>query len=347
MRFYFIYNQLNLIQLISFLRYAVVAESIMSLLAGHAADGVYEDSDMRAEADAFLSAMPPGIQERQEEAIRLALAGDCSALENVRNARRIASPLPQGIVRTEVGPDMTLFRSERHTDRNIPLLIYFHGGGWTIGSINSCSRYCAAMAKNGVNVLAVDYSLAPEHPYPAGLTDCIAAAEFALNHKSEWNISDISLGGDSSGGNLAIATAMSFPRNSFSSMVLFYPVTRAYADASGSWQLYNSGYGLDGSLMEAFNDSYTYDIHNPLVSPQEADPATLSKLPPTLMIAAERDILRCQGAEFADKLGKSGVQVKYILLPGTVHLFITVDGQPTAFQSAVRLSSEFLKANSY
>lgn len=330
------------LMVMSLLRSVCLATLFLFFLTAEAATDTVQDSIMRAEADAFLSSMPEGLQTRQTLAIRRAMVGDYGPLENVRSARKVAAALPKGVVPTDVAPGMTLFRSEEHMNDKIPLFVYFHGGGWTIGSINSCSRYCAAMALNGVAVLAVDYRLAPEHTYPQGLKDCIAAAKYAIAHKDEWNVSAISLGGDSSGGNLAIATAMSFPKDTFSSLVAFYPVTRAYADGSESWSEYGDGFGLDNPLMEAFNDAYTSDIHNPLVSPLEADSETLSKLPPTLLVAAERDILRCQGADFTDKLIKAGVPVEYIVLPGTVHLFITVDGQPSAFCRAVRLSSDFL-----
>lgn len=323
-------------------RYIIVGAVILSCVSAYAGIHADEDSLLQTEADAFLINLPSGMQARQTEAIRAALSGDFGALESVRNTRKAASPLPEGVVRSDVGAGLTLFRSDRYVDRRMPLLVYYHGGGWTIGSINSCSRYCGAMADNGITVLAVDYRLAPEHPYPQGLEDCVAAARFALDHQDDWNVSGISLGGDSSGGNLAIATAMRFPEDTFSSLVLFYPVTLAYADGSVSWRKYGEGYGLDATLMDVFNDAYTSDVHNPFVSPLEADMGVLSQLPPTLLVAAERDILRCQGAEFADTLQVHGVPVKYHLLPGTVHLFITVDGQPTAFRRAVRLSSEYL-----
>ena len=77
--------------------------------------------------------------------------------------------MPAGIRRMNVGGNLALFRDIRYDNDTIPLLIYFHGGGWTIGSINSCSRFCAAMAGNGIAVLAVDYRLAPEHGYPEGV----------------------------------------------------------------------------------------------------------------------------------------------------------------------------------
>lgn len=300
----------------------------------------------RIEADSFLAGMPEKLQERQTEAIRKAISGENDLLLNVRNARNIAVKMPEGISRTDIGEGLTLFRSSRYDNDTIPLLVYFHGGGWVIGSINSCSRYCAAMAEKGIAVLAVDYRLAPEHPFPEGLNDCIAAVRLAFDKMAEWKCSGITIGGDSSGGNLAIATALSFPENTFNTLIAFYPVTKAYADNSESWKRFGKGFGLDSELMDAFNEAYTTDSHNPLVSPAEAADKALVKLPSTLLVAAERDILRCQGADFADRLKRLGVELKYVLIPDSVHLFITVTGQPTAFYHAVNESSEFIFGHS-
>lgn len=300
----------------------------------------------RAEADSFLANMPDKLQDSQAQAIREAISGDGGLLYNVRNARNHAAELPEGVSRTEINKSLALFRSNRYDTDTIPLLVYFHGGGWVIGSINSCSRYCGAMAEKGIAVLAVDYRLAPEHPFPEGLNDCIDAVNFALDNMAEWKCSGISVGGDSSGGNLAIATAMSFPESTFDSLILFYPVTKAYADGSESWKEFGKGFGLDSELMTAFNNAYTSDSHNPLVSPAEASDSVLSRLPPTLLVAAERDILRCQGADFADRLARLGVESKYVLIPGSVHLFITVAGQPTAFRRSVCESSGFIYRHS-
>lgn len=298
------------------------------------------------EADRFIANMPDKLQEQQAEAIRKAISGENSLLCNVRNARNHAAELPEGVSRTDINKGLTLFRSSRYDNDTIPLLVYFHGGGWVFGSINSCSRYCGAMAENGIAVLAVDYRLAPEHPFPEGLNDCIDAIKKSLNNMAEWKCSSISIGGDSSGGNLAIATAMSFPKNTFNSLIVFYPVTKAYADDSNSWKQFGKGFGLDSELMDAFNNAYTSDSYNPLVSPAEASDSVLSKLPPTLLVAAERDILCCQGSDFANRLAHLGVEMKYVLIPGSVHLFITVAGQPTAFRRSVKESSAFISGHS-
>ena len=297
------------------------------------------------EADAFLSNLPARLQEKQAEAIRMAISGTCEPLEAIRNSRNISQQLPAGITRTYVSDNLALFRDTHHDNDTLPLLIYFHGGGWTIGSINSCSQFCAAMALNGIAVLAVDYRFAPEHRYPDGLNDCIAAVRTAASNLDKWKCSGISLGGDSSGGNLAIATAMSFPEDTFNSMVTFYPVTKAYPDNSSSWTEFGTGFGLDSELMEVFNEAYTSDIRNPLVSPADADDAELKNLPPTLIVAAERDILRDQGIEFANRLVKLGIKVEHRLIPNSVHLFITVPGQAASFSHAVSVSSEFIHSN--
>lgn len=301
-----------------------------------------QDSIYTAEADSFLSRLPVGLQNKQAEAIRTAIAGDTRDLEAVRNSRNLPAGLPAGVTRTDINDRLTLFRHESYGNDTLPLLIYFHGGGWTIGSINSCARFCAAMACEGIAVLAVNYRLAPEHKFPAGLRDCISAVETATDSLDSWGCCSIALGGDSSGGNLAIATALSFPKNTFGALVAFYPVTKAYDDGTASRQSFGLGFGLDSRLMDAFNDAYTADVYNPLVSPADAQDETLRCLPPTLIVGAERDILRDQGRDFAAKLKRLGIHAEYNVIPGSVHLFITVDGQPAAFRRAVSTASEFI-----
>lgn len=309
---------------------------IMSLSA---LAGVYT-----SEADSFLMKMPQNLQTVQAEAIKKAIGGDNTDLISIRESRNVPYPLPASVKATDVAPGLRLFSGQSvERQEDTPLLVYFHGGGWTFGSMNSCSAYCVAMAENGVSVLAVDYRLAPEHPFPEGLNDCVAAVKMALDSIGAWKCGSVSVGGDSSGGNLALATAMSMPEGALRSMVLFYPVTRAYEDNSESWAQYGCGYGLDSDLMGVFNNAYTADVHNALVSPAEAPDSVLAKLPPTMIVSAERDILCDQGRELAGRLGDIGVDVSYNLFPGAVHLFITVAGQCKAFNEAVKLSSDFIK----
>lgn len=234
-----------------------------------------------------------------------------------------------------------------------PLLVYFHGGGWTFGSINSCSRFCGELvAQADIAVLAVDYALAPKAPFPHGLNDCIDAVRFAKQHAKEWDSAShlVSAGGDSAGGNLAVATTLSLLASDsipLHSLVLFYPITLTYTDHSESWQHFGSGFALDSELMEAFNQAYApQNAHHHLISVAHAPDELLSQLPPILLIAAERDILCSQGRDFSHRLTQLGVNISRYELPATVHLFITVPGQPLAFNHALSLTASFLRLSS-
>ncbi|MGM9692794.1 MAG: alpha/beta hydrolase, partial [Alloprevotella sp.] len=230
-------------------------------------------------------------------------------------------------------------------DSCLPVLLYLHGGGWTFGSINSCGRFCDAMAASGeMRVIALDYRLAPEHPYPEGLNDCIAAVSYIINHATELHIdvNHITVGGDSSGGNLALATALSEAcRGKIESLLLFYPVTKAFDDGSESWKQYGEGFGLDAEIMNAFNRAYTINANSrsSAISVGLCGDDELNRLPRTLLIAAERDILRDQGLELADRMHGKIQRIEY---EGTVHLFITVPGQSVAFDRAVKDAIRFI-----
>lgn len=319
------------------------------------------------EADDFLDALPDGYQDRQGDAVLHALRGQTAELQNVRMSRNAAS-LSSDKVETEDllgtgaarGIKMRLYRNKGKDGEKLPLLIYLHGGGWTFGSIHSCGSFCMRLAETGdVNVLAVDYRLAPENPYPSGLMDCVSAVEYAFAHAEEWGCSPqrISIGGDSSGGNLALATAMymedSELKDKIRSLVLFYPVLKSYPDKSASWKRYSRGYGLDSRLMESFIEAYLNapadggssvksDAKEAMVSPAEASDEQISKLPPILIVGAERDILYDQGKEFAARLKGKGNDAEHITFPGAVHLFITVEGQPTAFNKSISITSAYL-----
>lgn len=314
---------------------------------------------MAKEAEEFISDLPSGLQDKQERAVRAAINGDYSALNEVRNTRNVPSELPVGISSEDIDGKYRLYVPEGI--ECMPLLIYLHGGGWCFGSINSCSRFCSSLAQEaGIAVLAVDYPLAPEHPYPAALNSCIEALTYVTDNASELGIDPnaISIGGDSAGGNLALATALrmiytkeqlkdtpyadTLPK--IKSLVLFYPVVKVWNDSSESWSKYESGYGLDGKIMETFNEAYIdgNDPQLPLISPYNAAPTHLSKLPPTLIVNADHDILKDQGETMCERLKEAGVEVNREVLPGTTHLFITVAGQPTAFDKSVALTKDFL-----
>lgn len=313
-----------------------------------------EAQAMLSEADDFIDGLPDGVQDRQAAAVSHATGGTLTELNAVRKQRNATVQLASGVKTTGIaasretgGIPLRLYLPEKPAKGKLPLLVYLHGGGWCFGSVNSCAAFCSALASKGVAVLAADYSLSPENPWPKALDECVTAFEYAVKHASEWGADPkaVSLGGDSAGGNLALACALrgaheAKPR----SLVLFYPVVKAWAEKTGSWKKWNKGYGLDSRLMEAFIDAYVAkaDPRNPEVSPACSADAQLSALPPVLMIGGDRDILHDQNEEFASRLVKNGVAVTRAVFPGAVHLFITVDGQPSARNKAVELAAAFL-----
>lgn len=324
--------------------YALLAALIMP--AGIAAQTMADEERL------FLASMPPGLQAAQEQAVRDAIAGDFSALQAVRNSRNVAVSIPDNVKARDINGIYRLYTPRDTTDKKLPLLIYLHGGGWCFGSINSCSEFCAGMvADGGIAVLAVDYPLAPENPYPAALDCCLEAVRFAFGNCMEYGLDaqSISIGGDSAGGNLALCTALRLHSETsgnyrLKSVLAVYPVVKAWADGSDSWRSYSVGYGLDGTIMEAFNEAYICGdaADNPFISPYCASDSLLAGLPPVMIINAEHDILHDQGAEMESKLRDNGVNVDRKVLQGTSHLFITVAGQEAARRQAVILSRRFL-----
>lgn len=309
---------------------------------------------MLREADDFIDALPDGLQDRQADAIRHALRGQTGELKKLRKSRDTTPVYPQNVEVKDIaaeGLNMRLYRPKETTGK-LPLLIYLHGGGWTLGSLNSCGKFCSSLASKGnVAVLAVDYPLAPEKPFPSSLDASLKGIRYAFTHAEELGTTpgSISVGGDSAGGNLAIVSAMSLHKDSpelvLKSMVLFYPVVKGYKDGTKSWKKYSKGYGLDARLMDTFVEAYILDwkgVNDPYVSPGDASDAMLESLPPTLIVNAGRDILNDQGREFHERLNKLGKESERVEFPGAVHLFVSYDGQPSAFSTAVDLVDDYL-----
>lgn len=304
---------------------------------------------MAAECDHFLASLPAGLQHRQAVAIREAMAGHPTTLQAIRRSRNQPPTLPTDVDTFSLTPDLMLFSRRTTSAHRRPVLLYLHGGGWTFGSINSCARFCAAVASAGDCVVAaLDYRLSPEHPYPAALDDVQRACEL-LRREAEacrLDTAAIYVGGDSAGGNLAIAAAMK--RHDLAGIIPIYPVTLVYAAPSASWTNYATGYGNDAELLLTFYDAYlgTHpDLsHDPLVSVGLAPDTLLHRLPRSLFISASRDILYDQTADLVSRLRALGApEVIHRIYPGSTHLFITVPGQPTAFDCAVRDVVRFMQ----
>lgn len=330
-----------------------LAWGVACFVAVTAAAGV---RTMGKEAEQFLSDMPSGLQARQEMAVREAIKGRTGLLDDVRASRNRYEDVPDDISVIKLPGGSRLYRPSDSDDSLLPVLIYLHGGGWCFGSVNSCARFCVELVREArIAVMAVEYPLAPEYPYPHALDSCVKAVSFIADNGAEFGLDagKMSVGGDSAGGNLALATALRVGEEgvgngvSLASVLLFYPVVKAWNDGSLSWKRYGVGYGLDGSIMEAFNEAYVADNNpeNPMISPLCATDSQLAHLPPVLIVNAERDILCDQGAEMYERLVRAGVAADRMVLSETVHLFITVAGQHKAFRASVKVASEFLSGS--
>ena len=302
---------------------------------------------MLAEEQAFLANMKAGLQHTQTLAVRAAMNGNDTTLQQIRQSRNQPPVLPDGVTISRPTPDICLFAPARQPPHKRPLLLYLHGGGWCFGSINSCARFCTALALEAdCCVAALNYCLAPAHPYPAPLTDCQQAFVFLKQHAAKWGCdsTQVSVGGDSAGGNLAIATAMTV--EGVCKLIPIYPVTKLFTEPTPSWKKYAKGYGNDAELLEAFNEAYArQEERNPLVSVGLADDKALQSLPPMLIISAGHDILFDQTAELAQRLQRLNHPLRYHVYPTATHLFITVPGQPTAFGEAVKDVADFLNSS--
>ena len=236
-------------------------------------------------------------------------------------------------------------RLYRPNDRkDLGLLVYYHGGGWVCGSINTHDDVCRKLAQSmGHAVLSVDYRLAPEFAFPQPLNDCIVALRWAHAHASELGIdaSRIAVGGDSAGGNLAAAVANLQPVP-LKFQMLIYPVTDA-TRSSQSYQDNATGYRLTANGMKWFCDHYLSGSigspTDPRVSPLFADAVTLASAPPAIVITAEYDPLRDEGEQYAQRLLEAGVTCSLTRYYGQIHGFFSMshfvdDGAAAITQAA-------------
>ncbi len=209
-----------------------------------------------------------------------------------------------------------------------PVVLFFHGGGWVIGSIDSHDALCRRLCNNSQCLVAsVGYHLAPEHKFPTGLEDCYAATLWASQHACEFGGDPQALfvSGDSAGANLAAAVClMSRDRGGpdIAGQVLAYPIIDHNYDTP-SYQENGDGYFLTRPQMEWFWDNYLAtptDAQRPYASPLRAD--DLSRLPPAYIITAEFDPLRDEGLAYADRLEQSGVPVTREHCEGMIHGYL-------------------------
>jgi acetyl esterase len=214
----------------------------------------------------------------------------------------------------------------------LPAFVFFHGGGWVFGNLDSHDALCRSLCNAArCAVIAVDYRLAPEHRFPAAVEDTLAAIRYLAEHGKRHDIdgSRIAAGGDSAGGNLAAVAALAFrdqggPRLAL--QVLLYAVTD-FSLESPSYATLGQGYMLTLDRMRFFRSQYLNgpaDIADWRASPLRAQ--DLSRLPPALVLTASHDPLIDEAKAYADRLAAAGVEVTYRCYPGVVHGFMTMAG---------------------
>lgn len=228
------------------------------------------------------------------------------------------------------------------------LLIYYHGGGWVIGDLDTHDDICRKLARDAsCSVIAVDYRLAPEHPAPAALDDCIAATRWIFDNAKSIGVdaNRIAIGGDSAGGNLAALVSMHAGVKPVFQM-LVYPATdmrMGYASHVENAQ----GYLLTADSMKWFIDHYLQGDdskkNDPMYSPILADEATLRSSPPTLVITAEFDPLRDEGEAYAARLAEVGVPTSAVRFHGQIHAFFDMSEILDDAAAAIALCAAHLR----
>lgn len=254
------------------------------------------------------------------------------------------------------GVNVTIVRSrDSHHLQKVPGIVYLHGGGWILGSLQTHERLLRTLAvATGAAVIFVDYSRSPEAQFPLPLEQAYEVFHYFAEHGGKHRIEGtrLSLAGDSAGGNmcaslclLSIRRKTAMPR----SQVLFYPVTSAERNTE-SYSEFAEGPWLTKKAMEWFWDAYApiaSTRHSMEVSPLMTPPELLSQMPETLVITAECDVLRDEGEEYARRLTAAGVRTVAVRYLATIHDFVMLNAlaETAAAKHATQLASEFLRVS--
>jgi acetyl esterase/lipase len=279
--------------------------------------------------------------EAREKVIELTRMGECQAtiihLEN-RTLPGPAGPIP-----------FRIYTPVAAIDEPSGGVIFFHGGAWVLGDLDTHDCLCRILAnESGCRLVSVDYRLAPEHPFPAAVEDACAATAWIAAHAAEVSIDPTSLAvaGDSAGGTLAAVVCQSAKGFGFkiALQVLLCSVTDIAAD-NQSRREFAEGYFLEGPLMSWAGTHYLpsgFDRNDPRLSPLRA--ADLSGLPPAHIHTAGYDILRDEGQAYADALERAGVKVKYVCHENMIHHFYAMGGAIPYARTALKAIGADIKS---
>ncbi|MFJ7982714.1 alpha/beta hydrolase [Lysinibacillus xylanilyticus] len=213
-------------------------------------------------------------------------------------------------------------------DKQLPVIVYYHGGGWVFGNLDSTDAGCQLLAEKAqAIVVSVDYRLAPEYAFPTPLYDAYDTLVWVYENIGNFggDAANLTIAGDSAGGNLAtvvayLAATLNGP--AINAQALIYPVVNVDF-TTASYNAYGKHYGLDKQGMQWFAGHYTEkdNYMDPLVSPLQIE--DLSVLPKTIIIAAEADVLYDEGLAYAQKLTDAGVTVEHVNMTGLIHSYFS------------------------
>jgi len=297
-----------------------------------------------------------GRDQRERDNVRplyeMSLADARAAdLASIRQGGGTAEPVFEVTELAITGPggELPLRLYRPSGSRPLPVLLYFFGGGWVLGTIDTADGVARRLANaSGAMVAVVGYRLAPEHPFPAPVDDCYAALRWVGAHGGEIGADParLAVGGDSAGGNLAAAVAL-LARDGgppLAGQLLVYPNTDQLADDE-SMRAADDPFLFNRQSVAWYRGHYLsgeQDAADPLASPLRAP--NLAGLPPALVITAEYDPLRDQGEAYARRLVDEGVPVELSRYPGMAHGFFTMAGTVDASRSAIAQAAAQLRA---
>lgn len=229
----------------------------------------------------------------------------------------------------------------------LPTVIFFHGGGWVIGDLDTHDLTCRTLATiSDAVVVSVDYRLAPEHPFPAALDDALAATRWAAEHLAELGGNDVlAVAGDSAGGNLAAVVAQVLRDEGYGlgGQLLIYPGTDMLADLPSRTEN-AEGYFLDLPTMVWFAAHYLGD-HDDLTDPRHSPMrGEVAGVAPAVVVVAQFDPLRDEGTAYAEALAGAGVPVLIEEFGGMIHGFIDMGRHSAAAQAAVERTFELFRS---
>lgn len=271
------------------------------------------------------------------------------------STKREPEPMTKVEDRTISGPDseIPLRIYTPNKEKKLPVLLFFHGGGGVVGCIDTHDAVCRTLGNSACCIVeSVEYRLAPEHKYPAGLQDCYAAAKWVSQNAALINADParIAVGGDSAGGSLAAGVALLARDRGGPKLVyqlMFYPMTDYYVPDTASYQQDETECFLDSAAIEWFMNHYlpnSFDRDDPYLFPLRSK--DLSRLPSALIMTAEYDLLRDQGEMCAMRLEEAGVSVHLQRVEGMTHGFTVMagrldKGKNALIQAEVQLKEAF------